>query len=211
MATRVFVSEDHPVYREGLVESIRDRPGLELVGESGDGAQALERIRELRPDLALLDLRLPSLDGIEVLRALANDDETVDTRVLLLSAYSDGALVFEALEAGAAGYISKDAAADEILAAISSAASGETVLSPGLEQRLARQIHRHQSQASDLSAREREIVTLIADGLSSCGIGERLHLSEGTVKTYTRRAFEKLGVSSRAAAIAEAMRRGILI
>ena len=211
MATRVFVSEDHPVYREGLVESIRDRAGLELVGESGDGTQALERIRELRPDLALLDLRLPGLDGIEVLRALADDDETVDTRVLLLSAFSDGALVYEALEAGAAGYISKDAAVDEILAAISSAASGETVLSPGLEQRLARQIHRHQSQASDLSAREREIVTLIADGLSNCGIGERLHLSEGTVKTYTRRAFEKLGVSSRAAAIAEAMRRGILI
>jgi len=209
MATRVFVSEDHPVYREGLVESIRDRPELELVGESGDGVQTLDQIRELRPDLALLDLRLPGLDGIEVLRALA--DETVDTRVLLLSAYSDGALVYEALEAGAAGYISKDAAADEIVAAIRSAAAGETVLSPGLQERLARQIRRHESQCSDLSAREREIVTLIADGLSSGAIGEQLHLSEGTVKTYTRRAFEKLGVSTRAAAIAEAMRRGILI
>ena len=208
MATRVFVSEDHPVYREGLVESIRERPELELVGESADGLQALDRIRELRPDLALLDLRLPGLDGIEVLRALG--EETLDTRVLLLSAYSDGALVYEALEAGAAGYISKDAAASEIVAAIRSAAAGETVLSPGLQERLARQISRHEDQASQLSAREREIVTLIADGLSSCGIGERLHLSEGTVKTYTRRAFEKLGVSSRAAAIAEAMRRGIL-
>lgn len=208
MATRVFVSEDHPVYREGLVESIRDCPELELVGESGDGLQALDRIRELRPDLALLDLRLPGLDGIGVLRALAN--ETVDTRVLLLSAYSDGALVYEALEAGAAGYISKDAAVEEIIAAIRSAAAGETVLSPGLQQRLARQINRHERQSSQLSAREQEIVTLIADGLSSGAIGERLNLSEGTVKTYTRRAFEKLGVCSRAAAIAEAMRRGIL-
>lgn len=208
MATRVFVSEDHPVYREGLIESIRDCPELELVGESGDGLQTLDRIRELRPDLALLDLRLPGLDGIGVLRALA--DETVDTRVLLLSAYSDGALVYEALEAGAAGYLSKDSAAEEIFAAIRAAVAGETVLSPGLEQRLARQIHRHESQSSQLSAREQEIVTLIADGLSSGGIGERLHLSEGTVKTYTRRAYEKLGVSSRGAAIAEAMRRGIL-
>jgi two-component system nitrate/nitrite response regulator NarL len=208
MATRVFVSEDHPVYREGLVESIRDRPELELVGESGDGLQALDRIRELRPDLALLDLRLPGLDGIGVLRALA--DETVDTRVLLLSAYSDGALVYEALEAGAAGYLSKDSAAEEIFAAISAAIAGETVLSPGLEQRLARQINRREGQCSNLSAREQEIVTLIADGLSSGAIGERLHLSEGTVKTYTRRAYDKLGVSSRGAAIAEAMRRGIL-
>jgi two-component system nitrate/nitrite response regulator NarL len=209
MATRVLVSEDHPVYREGLVESIRDRPELELVGETGDGLQALDRIRELRPDLALLDLRLPGLDGIEVLRAL--EDETVDTRVLLLSAYSDGALVYEALEAGAAGYVSKDAAAEEIVAAIKSAAAGETVLSPALQERLARQIKRHESQSSQLSGREQEIVALIADGLSSGAIGERLHLSEGTVKTYTRRAFEKLGVSSRAAAIAEAMRRGILV
>jgi len=208
MATRVFVSEDHPVYREGLVESIRERPELELVGESGDGLQALDRIRELRPDLALLDLRLPGLDGIGVLRELAN--EPLDTRVLLLSAYSDGALVYEALEAGAAGYISKDAAAEEIVAAINGAAAGETVLSPGLEQRLMRQINRHENQGCELSAREGEIVALIADGLSSGGIGEQLHLSEGTVKTYTRRAFEKLGVSSRAAAIAEAMRRGIL-
>jgi two-component system, NarL family, nitrate/nitrite response regulator NarL len=209
MATRVLVSEDHPVYREGLVESIRDRPELELVGETGDGLQALNRIRELRPDLALLDLRLPGLDGIEVLRAL--EDETVDTRVLLLSAYSDGALVYEALEAGAAGYVSKDAGAEEIVAAIKSAAAGETVLSPALQERLARQIKRHESQSSKLSGREQEIVALIADGLSSGAIGQRLHLSEGTVKTYTRRAFEKLGVSSRAAAIAEAMRRGILV
>jgi two-component system nitrate/nitrite response regulator NarL len=208
MATRIFVSEDHPVYREGLIESIRERPELELVGESGDGRQALEKIRELRPDLALLDLKLPGMDGIGVLRALA--EETFDTRVLLLSAYSDGALVYEALEAGAAGYISKDAAADEIVAAIRCAAAGETVLSPGLEQRLARQIQRHEDEGCTLSAREREIVTLIGDGLSSSAIGEQLHLSEGTVKTYTRRAFEKLGVSSRAAAIAEAMRRGIL-
>lgn len=208
MATRVFVSEDHPVYREGLVESIRERPELELVGESGDGLQTLDRIRELRPDLALLDLRLPGLDGIGVLRALA--DETVDTRVLLLSAYSDGALVYEALEAGAAGYLSKDSAAEEIFDAIRAAVAGETVLSPGLEQRLVRQINRREGQCSHLSAREQEIVTLIADGLSSGAIGERLHLSEGTVKTYTRRAYEKLGVSSRGAAIAEAMRRGIL-
>ncbi len=208
MPTRVFVSEDHPVYREGLVESIRDRPELELVGVSGNGRQTLDRIRELRPDLALVDLKLPDLDGIGVLKALG--EEPIDTRVLLLSAYSDGALVHEALEAGAAGYLSKDAAAHEICAAIRAAVAGETVLSPGLEQRLARQISRREGQQSHLSARERQILTLIADGLSRVAIGERLNLSEGTVKTYIRRAYEKLGVSSRAEAIAEAMRRGIM-
>ena len=208
MPTRVFVTEDHPVYREGLVECIRDRPGLELVGESGDGHQALDRIRELEPDVALLDLRLPGMDGIDVVKTLHG--ERVDTRVLLLSAYSDGALVYEAMEGGAAGYLSKDSAAGEICDAILAAGAGETVLSPDIEHRLARQISLRSEQESRLSGRESEVLTFVADGLSSADIGRRMHLSEGTVKTYIRRAYEKLGVSSRAAAIAEAMRRGIL-
>jgi two-component system, NarL family, nitrate/nitrite response regulator NarL len=207
-ATRVFVSEDHPVYREGLVESIRGRPQLELVGEAADGAQAFDRIRELRPDVALLDLRLPVMDGIGVLKALRESD--VETRVLLLSAYSEGALIYEAMQGGAAGYLSKDAPAAEICAAIEAAASGETVLSPGLDRKLATQISHQADRNSRPSGREMEVLTLMADGLSSATIGERLHLSEGTVKTYVRRLYEKLGVCSRPAAIAEAMRRGIL-
>jgi two-component system, NarL family, nitrate/nitrite response regulator NarL len=208
MATRVIVTEDHPVYREGLVECIRDRVGLELVGEADDGSQALEMIRELQPDVALMDLRLRGMDGIDVVKALHG--ERLDTRVLMLSAYSDGALIYEAMEGGAAGYVSKDAAADEICDAIVATGAGETVLSPEIEHRLARHVSLRSQDKSQLSGRESEVLTLVADGLSSADIGRQMHLSEGTVKTYIRRAYEKLGVSSRAAAIAEAMRRGIL-
>jgi two-component system nitrate/nitrite response regulator NarL len=209
MATEVFVSEDHPVYREGLVESIHEKPGLELVGEADDGEAALARIRALHPDVALLDLRLPGLDGMSVLEALREGNS--DTRVILLSAYSDGALVYEAMQAGAAGYLSKDSAGEEICRAILAVSAGETVLSPGLERKLARHIHHQASNGSPTpSGRERQVLELMADGLSSAAIGERLHLSEGTVKTYVRRVYEKLGVSNRSAAIAEAMRRGIL-
>jgi two-component system, NarL family, nitrate/nitrite response regulator NarL len=205
--TRVFVAEDHPLYREGLVESIGNRPELELVGEAGNGRQALEQIRELEPDVALLDLKLPELDGISVLREMGGNQ--AETRALLLSAYVDGDLILEALEAGAAGYLSKDAVGDEVFAAIRAAASGERVLSPGLEQRLAEEISRRNDEKSRLSFRETEILELMAEGLPNPAIGERLNISESTVKSYTRRAFEKLGVSSRGAAIAEAMRRGI--
>jgi two-component system, NarL family, nitrate/nitrite response regulator NarL len=208
LATRVFVTEDHPVYREGLVECIRDRAGLELVGEAEDWRQALARIKELRPDVALMDLRLPELDGIDVVKALR--EEHMDTRVLMLSAYADGAMIYEAMQGGAAGYLSKEAAADEICDAIVAASAGETVLSPEIEHELAHQIRLRSERNSRLSGRESEVLALVADGLSSADIGRRMHLSEGTVKTYIRRAYEKLGVSSRAAAIAEAMRRGIL-
>ena len=208
MSTSVFVSEDHPVYRAGLVESIRERADFELAGQSSDGLDTVEQIRALQPDLALLDLRLPGLDGIGVLKRLGETE--LPTRVLVLSAHSDGALVYEALEAGAAGYVSKDADVEEICAAIRSAVAGETVLSPALQKRLTKQISRRRDQQSKLSSREAQILGLMAEGLSCGTIGGQLHLSEGTVKTYVRRAYEKLGVCSRAAAIAEAMRRGIL-
>lgn len=208
MATRVFVSEDHPVYREGLVESIRERQGLELIGEAADGIDALARIRELSPDVAVLDLRLPGIDGMGVLKALRESESP--TRVILLSAYSEGALVYEAMQDGAAGYLSKDSAAEEICRAIHAVAQGETVLSPGLDRKLARHINQSTNSAATPSGRETQVLKLMADGLSSAAIGEQLHLSEGTVKTYVRRVYEKLGVSNRSAAIAEAMRRGIL-
>jgi two-component system nitrate/nitrite response regulator NarL len=207
-ATRVFVAEDHPLYRGGLVESISKRPDIELVGEADNGRQALEGIRELKPDVALLDLKLPELDGISVLREIGGNQAA--TRAVLLSAYADGDLILEAFEAGAAGYLSKEALGDEVCAAIKAASAGKRVISPGLEQRLAEEISRRNDEKSKLSFRETEILELIADGLSNTAIGERLNVSESTVKSYTRRAFEKLGVSSRGAAIAEAMRRGVL-
>jgi two-component system nitrate/nitrite response regulator NarL len=206
--TRVFVAEDHPLYREGLVESISKRPDIELVGEAADGRRALERILDLKPDVALLDLKLPELDGIGVLRAIGGNQAV--TRTVLLSAYADGDLILEAFEAGAAGYLSKEAVGDEVCAAIKAAGTGQRVISPGLEHRLAEEISRRNDERSKLSFRETEILELMAEGLPNTAIGERLNVSESTVKTYASRAFEKLGVSNRGAAIAEAMRRGIL-
>jgi two-component system nitrate/nitrite response regulator NarL len=131
--------------------------------------------------------------------------------VLVLSAYAEAGIIYEALEQGAGGYLTKGAAAEEICDAVLKAAAGEKVLSPGLDQKLVGQIGRqHASDQTDLSAREAEILALMADGLSVAAICERLHISDGTVRTYLRRAYEKLGVSTRPAAIAEAMRRGIL-
>jgi two-component system nitrate/nitrite response regulator NarL len=209
VAIRVLVADDHPVYRQGLVQTISERSEFELVGETEDGKAALERIRELGPDVVLLDLQLPELDGIGVLKALR--DEGIEARVLILSAYAEGGLIYEALENGAAGYLTKGAGAEEICGAVLGAAAGERVLSPGLEGRLVSQIgNRSAEDNSALSAREAEILTLMADGLSIADICDQLHISDGTVRTYLRRAYEKLGVSTRPAAIAEAMRRGIL-
>ena len=208
MVTSVFVAEDHPLFRQGLVESLNKRPEIELVGQADDGEDALRQIQELQPDVALLDLKLPGLDGLAVLRALGGAD--APTRTLLLSAYVGGDLIVEAFEAGAAGYLSKDAVGEQVCAAIVSAGNGHRVLSPGLEQGLAEEIGRRKDENSALSFRESEILELMAEGLANPAIGKRLSISESSVKTYIRRAFEKLGVRNRSAAIAEAMRRGIL-
>jgi two-component system, NarL family, nitrate/nitrite response regulator NarL len=208
MATRVLIAEDHPVYRGGLAEALAKRPHLDIVAEVDNGDDALASIRELMPELALLDLKLPGRNGLGILRELVGAEHR--TRVLILSAYAEGALVYEALEAGAAGYLSKKATPEEICDAIEAAVDGRIVVSPGLEGPLAEHVAQIGSGHAQLSDREAEVLALTAEGLSSAAIAAQLHLSESTVKSYVRRIFEKLGVSSRPAAIAAAMRRGLL-
>lgn len=205
----VLVADDHPLYRDGVVGAIQGRPELDLVGESGDGAQALSEIKRLRPDVALLDLKMPGLDGLEVLRAVA--ESGLATRVVFLSAYLDSAMVFRAVGAGAAGFLSKAEGRAAICEAVAAVARGETVLSPEIHAGIAEEIRRRTSEErSPLSAREREVLTLTAEGLSAPDIAARLHLSVATVKTHLSHLYEKLGVSDRAAAVAEAMRRELL-
>jgi len=209
MAIQVFVAEDHPLYRQGLVDFIRGQGELDLVGEASDGREALERILELKPDIALIDLDLPELDGMGILKQLRAEE--AESRVVMLSAFTDGAVIYGALEFGAVGYLSKTAPPEQICDAIVAASTGETVLSPGLERQLASQIGRRKEDLkSSLSARETEVLELMADGLSIAAISARLSLSQGAIKSYVQRAYEKLGVSNRAAAVAEAMRRGML-
>jgi two-component system, NarL family, nitrate/nitrite response regulator NarL len=188
---------------------VGDRPQLELVGSAGNGREALDAIRELRPDVALLDVKMPELDGMAVVRAVSREE--LPTRVVFLSAYVDSAVAYRALAEGAVGFLSKEASSEAVCDAIAAAGRGETVLSPEVQSGIADEIRlRSAPERLSLSARESEVLALIAQGLSAPDIGKRLHLSPATVKGHLQSLYEKLGVSERAAAVAEAMRRGLL-
>jgi two-component system nitrate/nitrite response regulator NarL len=205
----VYVADDHPVFREAVGRAIKARPEFELAGQAGDGRQALTEIRELAPKVALLDNRLPSLAGVDVLRAVQRD--SVPTRVIILSADDSGSLVYEAVQLGAAGFLTKVATLTQICDAVAAVARGGTVLAPEVQAGLVGEMRaQSQAEAPLLSEREAEILRLIADGLSAPEIGAQLFISPSTVKTHVRNLFEKLGVSDRAAAVAEGMRRGLL-
>jgi two-component system nitrate/nitrite response regulator NarL len=202
------VADDHPLYRDGLTGAIRARPRLELVGEAADGSGALALISEHSPDVALLDVKM-HFDGPSVLKRLQAVGSS--TRVVFLSAYLDSALVYSALEAGAPGFLSKRADRAAICDALHAAASGEIVLSPETQTALGHEIHMNRrSDRPRLTAREYEVLALAAEGLSASAIGGRLFLSPATIKTHLGHVYNKLGVSDRAAAVAEAFRRGLL-
>jgi two-component system nitrate/nitrite response regulator NarL len=208
--TSVLIADDHPLFREAIARVIAERPDLELVAEAADGRAALEKIRELEPDVAVIDVRMPQLDGSDVLLALR--EEGLHTNVVFLSAFLDSKTVYDAVAAGANAYLSKEAETGEIVTAILAAARGETILGPEVQTGLAEQIRFREENESRprLSEREHEVLKLIADGLSTPEIGERIHLSTATVKTHLQHLYEKLGVSERAAAVAEGMRRGLV-
>lgn len=209
-ATTILIADDHPLFREAIGRVIAERPDLELVAEASDGQDALDRIRELEPDVAVIDVRMPELDGSDVLAALRADG--LRTNVVFLSAFLDSKTVYDAVAAGANAYLSKEADSTEIIAAIEAAARGETILGPEVQTGLAEQIRfREENDARPrLSDRELEVLRLIAQGLSAPEIAAQIHLSTATVKTHLQHLYEKLGVSERAAAVAEGMRRGLV-
>lgn len=206
---RVVIADDHPLFRDGLARRIKERPELELVGDAADGTAALDLIRKLRPDVAVLDIKMPRIDGLRLAAAITRDG--LQTRIVVLSACVESAMVYKALAAGARAFLSKDADRGEVCDTIVAVARGEVVLPPTTHSGLVEQIRvRGGADEPSLTAREREVLALIADGASAPEIGRRLHLSTGTVKTHLKNLYEKLDVSDRAAAVAEAMRRGIL-
>ncbi len=206
---RVVVGDDHPIYRDGIVRALNESEQTEVVTAVGDGQAALAAIREHQPDVALLDYKMPGLDGIAVAHAVARDG--LSTRVLLLSATTEGSVVYRASQDGAAGYLSKDSDRDEIVNAVVACARGEKVLPPDLVTSLATQVHRNaQSTGPALSDRERQILRMIADGKTVRDMATELFLAETTIKTHLRRLYEKLGVSDRGAAVAYAMRNDLL-
>jgi DNA-binding NarL/FixJ family response regulator len=210
MTDHVFLVDDHPVVRSGLVALLGGQPSVEVVGEAASGQEALAAIEALpaerRPDVVLCDLRLgEGMDGVSVtrsLRALADGPA-----VVILTTYDHDTDIVRAVEAGAAGYLLKDAEPSAIVEAIAGAARGETVLSPQLTQRVVETMRAPQVTLSD---REREVLQLVAEGLSNRAIAKRLLLSEATVKTHLNRAFTKLGADSRTGAVSLARRSRLI-
>jgi two-component system nitrate/nitrite response regulator NarL len=205
----VVVVDDHPFFRDGVARGLTQSGRIRIVGEAGDGREALEVIAREKPDVALVDYQMPDMDGLAVVRAMKRDG--LPSRVLLLSALTDSAIVFQALEEGAAGYLAKDSSRSEIVEAVVRVAKGEVVVPPALTAGLVEQIRlRSQPDGLVLSEREQQIVQGFARGLSIPQLAAELFIGTSTVKTYAQRLYEKLGVSDRAAAVAEAMRRGLL-
>lgn len=206
---RVVVADDHPLYREGVVRALRASGQIEVVAEAEDGRTALAALQEHLPDVAVLDYKLPGLDGLAVTHAVVRDG--LSTRVLLLSALTDGGIVYRALETGAAGYLAKEARREEIVDAVLACARGDNILSAELASRLVSEIRlRSHDAAPILTEREHEILRLIAAGRSLPEIAKDLYLGVTTVKTHAQHLYAKLGVSDRAAAVAEAMRHGLI-
>lgn len=205
MTVRVLVVDDHPVVRAGIVALLGSQPGLTIVGQAASGEEALELSARLSPDVLLCDLRLGGgIDGVDVVRAVRRDGAA---EVVILTTYDHDADIVRAVEAGAAGYLLKDAAPDQIARAILRAAAGELVLGPQLEQRM---VDAMRTRRTGLSAREVEVLELVGAGLSNREIARRLFLGEATVKTHLNHAFGKLGVDNRTAAVAKARATGLI-
>ncbi len=206
---RVLVADDHPFFRDGVTRGLLQSGVIDVVAQAENGREAIELIREHQPAVALVDYQMPEVDGLGVVHAVVRD--ALPTRVVLLSAITDNAIVYRALEEGAAGYLSKDARRAEIVDAVQQVARGKTVVPPELAAGLASQIRlRSQPAGPVLSERERQVLQAFAAGKSIPTVAAELFLAPSTVKTHTQRLYEKLGVSDRAAAVAQALRQGLL-
>jgi len=208
---RVLLADDEELVRTGLRLILRTEPDLEVVGEAADGRQAVELARTTDADVLLLDLRMPVLDGLAALRALAD----LPLAVVVLTTFDTDANVREALASGAAGFLLKDAPADRLVSAIRAAASGDAVLSRSVARRVAAELATRPSArplalADELTARERDVLGLMAQGCSNAEIASALHIVEGTVKTHVARILMKLGVRDRLQAVVAAYRSGLV-
>ncbi|WP_353815914.1 response regulator [Agromyces sp. SYSU T00266] len=211
---RVVVADDHPIVRSGIVGLLESEPGIDVVGEAVDGGEAVALAVELRPDLVLMDLRMPVLDGAAATARILAAAGAAGTRVLVLTTYETDDHILAAIEAGASGYLLKAAPQEEILAGIRSVAAGETVLAPSIAAKLVARVRTGATAAAApspaLSPRELEVLRLVADGRSNPEIARALHIGEATVKTHLIHVFEKLEVGDRTRAVTRAMELGLL-
>ncbi|MEU9360504.1 response regulator transcription factor [Streptomyces sp. NPDC048301] len=204
----LLVVDDHPVVRDGLRGMFAADPGFEVLGEAADGVAAVELTARLDPDVVLMDLRMPGGGGVDAIAELTRLG--VRSQVLVLTTYDTDSDTLPAIEAGATGYLLKDAPRDELFTAVRAAADGRTVLSPAVASRLVSRVRTPAPGHESLSTREREVLGLVARGTSNREIAAELFISEATVKTHLTHVFAKLGAKDRAAAVALAYERGIL-
>ena len=203
---KILVCDDHPVVRSGLRGMIQSQPDLEVIAEAGEGAQAVALASRLQPDIVLMDLRMPGMDGVTATAAIKERHPGI--HVLILTTYDTDADILRALEKGATGFLLKDEREDRLFDAIREAAGGRSPLAPGVASRL---VERLRGDAdSHVSEREIEILMLVAQGQSNREIARELHISDSTVKAHMLHIFDKLGVADRTAAVTTALRRGII-
>jgi DNA-binding NarL/FixJ family response regulator len=202
---RLLIADDHPIVRDGFRGMFAAEPGFTVLGEAADGAEAVAMAKALAPDVILMDLRMPVMGGVDAIRELTR--LALPARVLVLTTFGTDRDVRPAIEAGATGYLLKDAGRDELVKAVRAAARGEAVLSPAVATRLMSQVRAPQEALSD---REIEVLRLVAGGNANREVAKRLFLSEATVKTHLLHVYAKLGVNDRAAAVAAGFRRGLL-
>jgi DNA-binding NarL/FixJ family response regulator len=207
---RVLVADDHPIVRAGIVALLSQASDITVVGEAKTGAEAVKRASELRPDLVLMDLRMPELSGAEATAQIIAMIPT--TRVLVLTTYETDADILGAIEAGANGYLLKAAPQEEILEGVRAAVGGQTVLAPAIAARLVERVRQNANPAerSNLSPRELDVLRLVASGHSNSEIAAQLFIGEATVKTHLVHTFEKLGVNDRTRAVTLALERGLI-
>jgi DNA-binding NarL/FixJ family response regulator len=206
---RVLIVDDHPIVREGLRTLLSEAPGIEVAGEAADGAGAVALAAELHPDVIIMDLAMPGMDGIEALRRI--NTVGAESRVLILTSFTDDQRLRDAIQAGASGYLLKDVLKEDLLRAIQATAQGQPALHPEAQRRLMRQVAAPRARAplDDLTERERDVLRLIAQGHNNKEIAATLHLTEGTVKGYVSIILNKLSVADRTQAALYAVKHGL--
>jgi DNA-binding NarL/FixJ family response regulator len=211
VAITVVLGDDHTLVRQGLRRYMESEDGVEILGEAGTGAEMLQLVGTTQPDIAVLDIRMPEMDGIEAARSIK--EQHPGTEVVMLTAYDDRHFVVEAVRAGARGYVLKSRDAEHLVQAIRLVAAGHTVIDPELVVALAEELNTAKERdhaAETLTQRELEVLQLLAFGYTNRDIGKRLFISPDTVKTHLEHIYQKLGANDRTAAVAEAMRRQLI-
>jgi DNA-binding NarL/FixJ family response regulator len=216
---RVLLVDDQPLVRAGIAMLLGAEPDIEIVGQVGDGAAAVELAGSLQPDVVLMDVRMPGMDGVEATRTIVDEGGVGEgtVKILVLTTYHVGEAVYAALRAGASGFLLKDAAPDELVAAVRAVAAGDAWLDPTVARELLAEfaarpdpLHRSPGDLARLTPREREVLVLVAHGMSNLEIGARLFVGEATVKTHLSRLMMKLGLRDRAQAVVIAYQSGLV-